>query len=191
MGFFFGLLSLVILVAWMLAHPQSFFGLIALVAVTAGVGYHYYSVKQEAEEQRYARDEREEYSFYTTQEVRVDFAGVAGGCFIDKPWKVETTNTQSMKRDIQKLKVSVTFHRPNYADPLQGLSSTVNMAANEALCIAGPSWDVYPAVRVQALAGKPYGEIVAKFIDTFEKPVPMKVGETRTMRDGSIVKRID
>lgn len=191
MGVFFALLSVVLIVVWIGLHPRSFFavGGVLLLLIGGGVWYLYH--ENAANDKRYAQEAVAEGGYFARQTVSVTWAGVKGGCYIDKPWLVEMQNDSNLARPVSKLTVSVTFHLPNYAEPLHGFSIRQAMEANERICINGPTWDKYPAVRVQALAGKPYGDTYAKFIETLEKPKPMKVGETVVMPNGDTVTRTE
>lgn len=166
---FFSLLSRVLQAARAAFHPTSLLSVLGALLLCIGgivLADHYMYEKYE----RSAKDqEREEYAYYLGQNMVVTFAGANGGCYVDKPWLVEASNSNTIDRDIAKLKVSVSFHRPNYAEPLPGFSSTFKMAANESTCINGPSWEKYPEVRVQALARKSYGHVVGRFIETAER----------------------
>jgi hypothetical protein len=200
MAFFFGLMSLLVVVAWVAIHPQSFFGLLAIVVLCVGGLFYYLDVEAKKQERIAQREQAEEDEYLKTQRVKVFWAGPDGGCYIDLPWRIETSNPASIRGRVANVTVSVNFSRPNYAAVLGEFSSSSSMkAGNDAVCVRGPTSHKHPAIRVEAVATGTHANDVAKFVSTFE-PVtterktpgtPMNVGETRTMPDGSTVKRTE
>jgi len=67
MEFFLGLLSFLVVIASVCVHPQSFFGVIALVVLCVGGLVYYFDVEAKKQERIAQREQAEENDYLKTQ----------------------------------------------------------------------------------------------------------------------------